>query len=124
MVTLNFKLDNPIVSSIDKTNSDFRNYDDHQVLDIEAVTLQDLLESKGWNTIDLLKIDIEGAEYEVFESISPEILIKTNKILLEFHWNKGRLNPIINKLTQYGFNFKFMSGCNIESDFGNIFFFK
>lgn len=123
-VTLNFKSDNLIVSSLDKEGSDFRNYDDHETVEVETTTVEQVFNNSGWDEIDLLKLDIEGSEYEVIDTLSPEVLIRTNKILLEFHWQNGRLNSIINKLTQYGFNFKFLSGCDIESDFGNIFFFK
>jgi len=36
-------------------------------------------------TVDLLKIDIEGAEYGVLKSIAPSTLRRIRRIILEFH---------------------------------------
>jgi FkbM family methyltransferase len=57
--------------------------------------------------IDLLKIDIEGAEYEFFSSISDENMKKIKKFVIEFHMNENyRVMNIIKKLTKNDFKFK------------------
>jgi hypothetical protein len=35
--------------------------------------------------VDLLKIDIEGAEYSVLPSVSPDTLRRVQRVVLEFH---------------------------------------
>jgi len=40
----------------------------HKHLTIDAVTIQDVLEQNGLSRIDLLKMDIEGSEYDVVEN--------------------------------------------------------
>jgi FkbM family methyltransferase len=50
--------------------------------------------------IDLMKIDIEGAEYDLFNTISDENLLKINNLLIEYHNNDNyQILEIINKLT-------------------------
>lgn len=73
---------------------------------VETVTFHKFVNMYNINEIDLLKIDIEGAEYKVFESMTPKNLSIINTILLEFHLNENRrvLN-IINKLTDNGFKY-------------------
>jgi len=54
--------------------------------------------------IDFLKIDIEGSEYDILESITPENLNKIRKIACEYHWNyDNRLEFSINKLKENDF---------------------
>jgi len=120
---LNFKEDNPIVSTIDKENSEFNQYDNNSI-EIPTTNLIQVFENSGWDKIDLLKLDIEGAEYEVLGNISNEILIATDKILLEYHYPEGRLEPIVNKLSQFGFFYKFLTGSNMTGRGGNMLFYK
>lgn len=48
---------------------------------VEYIDLQDII---GKQTIDLMKIDIEGAEYNFFKE-NPDILQQVNLLLLELH---------------------------------------
>ena len=55
---------------------------------IECITVSEILALKKWQTVDLFKIDIEGAEREIFES--PEHMQWLNKVrifAIEFHDN-------------------------------------
>jgi hypothetical protein len=59
--------------------------------------------------IDILKIDIEGSEYEILPSISDECYSKIRQITVEFHdfidtELKIKTEEIINKLELLGFN--------------------
>jgi len=51
---------------------------------VDAYTIESVAKKLGHSKIDLLKIDIEGAEYEVFNSLlnSP---LRPKQILVEFH---------------------------------------
>lgn len=122
--TLNFKDDNPIVSTLDKDNSEFSQYDDHGLVEVETTNLDQIFKNSGWDKIDLLKLDIEGSEYEVIDFISNEILIATDKILLEYHFPEGRLESIVNKLSQFGFYYKFLTGSDMTGRGGNMLFYK
>jgi tRNA G46 methylase TrmB len=49
------------------------------------ITLHDLLEEKGIETVNILKMDIEGDEAKVFGSMSEDDFNKIEKIVMEIH---------------------------------------
>jgi FkbM family methyltransferase len=62
---------------------------EHDVLeveeDVEVLDFRSVLESLKIDRIDLVKVDIEGAEVEVFASASDADLCKCTQITVEFH---------------------------------------
>jgi len=65
--------------------------------------------AKEYNVIDYLKVDCEGAEYEIFESIPKEFLTnRIKKIALEFHHNINDIKVVklISKIKDCGFETK------------------
>ena len=52
---------------------------------VESIRLDDFVASQGIVRIDLLKMDIEGAEVEVFDSLSDEFLRGIGQLSVEFH---------------------------------------
>ncbi|RYZ26935.1 MAG: FkbM family methyltransferase [Chitinophagaceae bacterium] len=54
---------------------------------IKALNIKEIMDSNGWETIDLLKMDIEGAERNVFVHGVNEWLPKVRMIFLELHDN-------------------------------------
>ena len=69
-----------------------------------TISLNDLLADFGWEECDLLKIDVEGAEYDIFKSVTSDDLKKFKFILMEFHYNNGRLRGLLNKMKEAGFS--------------------
>jgi len=57
---------------------------DERGIDVPAYTISTIVEKLGHSRIDLLKMDIEGAEYEVLDGLiaSP---IRPQQLLVEFH---------------------------------------
>jgi FkbM family methyltransferase len=53
-------------------------------------------------TIDICKIDIEGAEYEVFESTTDELLGKIRHLIVEFH-DPARTPALLERIRSLGF---------------------
>ena len=53
--------------------------------DVNAVTVPDLLAAAGFPRIDLLKIDIEGAEAELFDATAAGWLNTTRNLVVELH---------------------------------------
>ena len=51
---------------------------------IQGITIGQLLEEQNWDRVDIVKIDIEGAEKEVF-SADNEWLRKTKLLIVELH---------------------------------------
>ena len=62
---------------------------------IESITISQILERYQWPGIDLLKIDIEGAEKELFSSDYEDWLNRTSAIAIELH---DFIDPTISKL--------------------------
>lgn len=70
---------------------------------VQAMRLSSLMEKAGWESADLLKMDIEGAEYEIFEEVTS---LPFKNILLEFHYNTDeRIFKILDKLETLGFEY-------------------
>lgn len=53
--------------------------------DIHGITVKEILEKSGFKQIDILKIDIEGAEKELFSNNYQSWLDKVNTIIIELH---------------------------------------
>jgi FkbM family methyltransferase len=69
---------------------------------VEAVSLATLLHRENWSKVDLLKMDIEGSEHEVFANATDDTLRRFARISLEYHPNKPRA-PLFSRLEAAGF---------------------
>jgi hypothetical protein len=56
------------------------------------VSLKDCIINSNWNKDFILKMDIEGAEWEVFNSASLDDLLKFRQIVVEYHWIIDKIN--------------------------------
>ncbi|HUW85210.1 MAG TPA: FkbM family methyltransferase [Phycisphaerae bacterium] len=52
---------------------------------VEAVTLRGLLEEIGCEHVDFLKLDLEGAEYELLDTVAADALQPFTQVFVEFH---------------------------------------
>ena len=88
--------ENSLISSVDSSPNMIKNT-------VKSIGLNDLIKEK----VDLVKIDVEGAEYEIFEGASGKTLKKVNFFLIEFHNNFGGIlrDDILNKLEDNGFEY-------------------
>lgn len=90
--------ENSLISSIEGTGE---GYSERQM--VETITLMDLLEKYNVSEADLLKVDIEGAEYQMFSTVTTEDLRRFKNLLIEFHNNEGRATQLIRKIVEAGF---------------------
>lgn len=67
---------------------------------VPAVTLDQLLANE--TSVDLLKIDAEGAEYPVLETASERVLRKVRRIAMEYH-PQGNPEAVFQRLRRFGF---------------------
>jgi FkbM family methyltransferase len=77
---------------------------------VQCKTLETLMGELGLQSIDVLKVDIEGAEVQLFASVQDETLKNINQILLEFHdsvrypnISSEDVRIIVNRLNALGF---------------------
>jgi FkbM family methyltransferase len=57
---------------------------------VEAVTLRTLLKRVSVATVDIVKLDLEGAEYELLESATSDDLRPFRQLFVEFHHHAVR----------------------------------
>ena len=108
---------NTLGSSITFTGNDIK-----KTYDVEVIDLYDFLIKNNITKIDFLKIDCEGEEYNIFQSIPNEFLGKINKIHVEFHNNlNGEVKQLIEKLENNNFDWFFEKDRNGDSECGLIF---
>jgi len=70
----------------------------------EPVTIEQIMEQQGWTTLDLLKLDCEGAEVDILFNCSEDVLLKTHRVIGEFHAGPDVfLNGIGARLQNLGF---------------------
>jgi len=68
----------------------------------EVKNVNDIIEELGISSVDLIKIDTEGAEYDILTSLKREILKKTSWITGELHGNRDF--ELLNYLNSLGFS--------------------
>jgi FkbM family methyltransferase len=80
--------------------------DDNETGTIEAISLKDVMEQNHLAVIDILKIDIEGSEKELFESDCDYWLSRTKVIMIELHdrMKPGASKSFFKALCKYNFD--------------------
>ena len=118
---VNFIADGNMASKIDESNNTAHNENQKT----KSVRLKDLLTEK----IDFLKIDIEGAEYEVLVDCESKLSFVEN-LFIEYHGNYNemyKLNKILNILIENNFKYYIKeAGVTFEHPFydrENIYYF-
>lgn len=74
---------------------------------IPAYSISSIMQEMNWSTIDLLKLDIEGSEKEVFEKNYESWLPHTKMIVVEVHdhMRKGAAKSVFAATNKYNFSF-------------------
>lgn len=60
-----------------------------KIIEVRALSLPDLFDLVGVGSIDLLKMDIEGAEIDLINTCSPSMLQQIKQLSVEFHDQNG-----------------------------------
>jgi FkbM family methyltransferase len=82
----------------------FHNQEESRV--VSSVTIDRLMEEHRLDSIDLLKVDCEGCEFDIFLGMEPESFSKIKNIVFEFHHiddYSEKLSIIMDKLRSNGF---------------------
>lgn len=100
--------DNPVISStiapekLENHNAGIKGDVEYK---IDTVTIKEIIDDIG--TIDLLKIDIEGGEYNIIENLDPNLFKYINNIFIECHFfeknYKEQYANLLNKLSNNGY---------------------
>jgi FkbM family methyltransferase len=79
-----------------------------QAVRVPGMPLSDFMAEQGIDEIDLLKIDIEGAEIELLASTPPDVLARIRQICIEFHIflfpdHAAKVAAVLDRLRSLGF---------------------
>jgi hypothetical protein len=72
-----------------------------------SLSIQEILLKNGLDSVDFIKMDIEGSEFALFEK--PEWLKLTKYLSMELHPKYGDVNAIAEILKEYKFEFKIVN---------------
>ena len=78
-------------------------------VEVKSTTIKSIFDENKIHNCDLLKIDCEGAEYEIIDSIPKEYFLRINKIIIEYHLASKNSEPyrnLLTKLIDMGFEFR------------------
>lgn len=70
-------------------NSLVRGLAGDSTITVDAVTLADVFEQHRVDRCDLLKLDVEGAEYDILQGATDDVLRRVRRIVLEYHPVEG-----------------------------------
>jgi len=108
---------NTLASSLENSVGDYK-----ESYNVKCINFYDFILKNNITKINLLKVDCEGAEYKIFDSIPDEYFSTIDKIHVEFHFNDGeKVKKLINKLETNGFDWWFEKERGMLSDIGLIF---
>jgi FkbM family methyltransferase len=76
--------------------------------DVEAITLEESLDLIGESKVDLIKIDIEGAEFDIIDRMDNKTAERINSLLIEYHdfyfpEGMAKVQKMENKLKSMGY---------------------
>ena len=110
-VTFNYSDSNSAIGSIAFDSTKGVDYESlTNSIDLETITLDEIIENEGIERISLLKCDIEGGEYDLIPSFTDKQMSMIDKFMIEFHSNdNNQIQPILDKLKLHGFNYKIYS---------------
>lgn len=96
--------------------------DNKKTVKVQATTLERIFHKHRITHCDLLKIDCEGAEYEIFENTPTEIFAKIGAIFMEYHEHFGRSHKeLVKMLEAQGFKVKNHQPSRYSKTLGTIF---
>ena len=76
---------------------------EEKTITVQASSFVDFCKQNKIKRISLLKMDIEGGEYEIFDSMSESDLSMVNYVILEYHNGREKSKEIEGKLKNNGF---------------------
>lgn len=86
--------------------------------EVKSLSLLSLLAQLGINSADIIKLDIEGAEYALLDSVSKNDLLPFGQIFVEFHHHtvhrycEADTIRLVNKIRDFGFRAFSLDDCN------------
>ncbi len=87
-----------------------------EIYNCELKTISEVIEEKGIERIDLLKIDVEKSELDIIKGISDAHWGRIGQIVLELHDINGRLDEVKSLLEQKGYQVSYLKDTKLEDN--------
>lgn len=92
-------------------NSLYTDLGNPDAVDVQCINIEQFIQENGLQQPTLMKVDIEGSEYEMFDSITDEFIKSVPTWIVEFHYNyEDKAEQIIHRLLNLGFNVEMKKG--------------
>jgi hypothetical protein len=83
-------------------------------LEVRCCTLQEIFDRFGLERVNYLKIDCEGAEYDILSETPGSILARVDRVSMEYHEQPGhRVEELGECLRAAGFDVRYFGGHRI-----------
>ncbi len=94
--------------SDDSHNHSLLNIDNAKTSFVQATTLEKIFEKNNIAKCSLVKIDVEGAEFEILENLSAEVFQKVDNFYVEYHKYTDDVQPevLVKLFSKNGFKVK------------------
>jgi FkbM family methyltransferase len=116
---LKFYIDkgNTTIGSFDPNHVNINNNAEVEEIIVPTITLQNFIKQENLSKIDLIKIDIEGAEYNLIEHLTDSVFNITDRFLIEWHNNTDqRVQKLVDKLISKGYSLTKIFNQNSKED--------
>ena len=103
--------------SVDNLSQNF--FDDYETITVDGCNFDEYL--KKFRNVDVVKFDVEGHEYSIFENLSDENIQKVNQWVIEWHFNYdgGKIDKIYYRLKELGYDVKLNQTSSTEDGYLN-----
>jgi FkbM family methyltransferase len=85
-------------------------------VDVPAISIREVLS----DACDLLKVDCEGGEFEIFGTVDGDVLRRARRIVMEFHRTAGDPETLLRILADCGFRARILEGASPSAAFGVV----
>lgn len=75
-----------------------------EIVKVRALTLEKLINSSSLSVIDLMKVDVEGHELELFKSLNDRLARRIRRLVIEVHKEVVDLSELVSILEKRGYS--------------------
>ncbi len=118
--------DEGVSNHIAEGNFDVLQYGNHvyQTVEVDSININDLIKEAKLDKIDYLKIDCEGAELDIFETIDKNYLRNSvRKIAVEYHTLKIK-ERLLRIILSEGYNLENLETLSESQEVGMLYFYN
>jgi len=92
-------------------NSLYTDWGNPDAVDVQCINIEQFIQENGLEQPTLMKVDIEGSEYEMFDTLTNDFIKSVNTWIVEFHYNyEDKAEQIIHRFLNLGFNVEMKKG--------------